>query len=301
MRNVMRTILGCFLLLGAPTLASAAVVNLAPNPVFDHDLAGWSSHPELSVSWATADELAGVGSAEVTNLDPLKGSWALLSDCVTVPPGEWLAFGGAVKAVGGDDGGNGSVRLELFANPDCTGLTEGTTGDLRLYFGRSTWGPAQGTTKAPAWAHSARLAFWVATWQEAPTSVHLDNAFLIAGRTCAETASTLCLANQRFRVNAEWRIPDGTRGVGRVGRLTADSGYLWFFDPGNVEMMVKVLDACGAFDRFWVFTAGLTNVRVDLTVTDTFTGEKWQRVNQLGVPFAPIQDASAFATCPPPS
>ena len=26
--------------------------------------------------------------------------------------------------------------------------------------------------------------------------------------------------------------------------LTSDSGYFWFFDADNIELVVKVLDAC---------------------------------------------------------
>lgn len=54
-------------------------------------------------------------------------------------------------------------------------------------------------------------------------------------------------------------------------QLTGDTGYFWFFNASNVELVVKVLDACH-FGRFWVFAGGLTNVDVDLTVTDTATG-----------------------------
>ena len=80
--------------------------------------------------------------------------------------------------------------------------------------------------------------------------------------------------------------------------LTDDTGYLWFFNPDNVEVVVKVLDACEPFGRFWVFAGGLTNVEVDLTVTDSTTGQTNTYHNNLNEPFAPIQDTDAFATCP---
>lgn len=34
-------------------------------------------------------------------------------------------------------------------------------------------------------------------------------------------------------------------------------GYFWFFEEDNVEVVLKVLDACSFTDRFWVFAAGL--------------------------------------------
>jgi ribulose-5-phosphate 4-epimerase/fuculose-1-phosphate aldolase len=50
--------------------------------------------------------------------------------------------------------------------------------------------------------------------------------------------------------------------------------------------------------RHWVFAAGLTNVEVTLRVVDTFAGSVKTYVNPLGTAYQPIQDTSAFATCP---
>jgi hypothetical protein len=50
-------------------------------------------------------------------------------------------------------------------------------------------------------------------------------------------------------------------------------------------------------NRFWFFAAGLTNVQVAITVTDTQTGATREYDNKLGAPFAPVQDTSAFP-CP---
>ncbi|MEM8995385.1 MAG: hypothetical protein AAGF23_11400, partial [Acidobacteriota bacterium] len=97
---------------------------------------------------------------------------------------------------------------------------------------------------------------------------------------------------------------DGAAGPGQVGAAAAvpflrDTGLFWFFDPGNVELIVKVLDACGEpYDRFWVFAGGLTNVGVRLQVTDTVTGDVRIYQNTLGQRFQPIQDTDAFETCP---
>jgi len=82
--------------------------------------------------------------------------------------------------------------------------------------------------------------------------------------------------------------------------LTSDSGYFWFFNPANIEVVVKVLRACSqAAPRYWVFAAGLTNVEVTLQVTDTQAGGSPKTyLNPLNTPFQPIQDTDAFATCP---
>ncbi|MEM7354654.1 MAG: carboxypeptidase regulatory-like domain-containing protein, partial [Acidobacteriota bacterium] len=116
--------------------------------------------------------------------------------------------------------------------------------------------------------------------------------------TCFPSSTALCLNDDRFQVEVRWRDFIGQSGDGQGFELTNDTGYFYFFDPLNVELVVKVLDGCfDPFDAFWVFAGGLTDVEVDLTVTDTVTGEVRTYSNALGTAFAPIQDLGAFATC----
>lgn len=130
---------------------------------------------------------------------------------------------------------------------------------------------------------------------------NLNGGVGIAGQdspsACSAGDTTLCLNSNRFRAEATWKTPDGKTGVGHAVRLTADSGYFWFFNSDNAEMIVKSLNACSAFNSQWVFSSGLTNVQVTLKVTDTQTGKTRTYTNPLGAPFQPIQDTSAFA-CP---
>ena len=122
----------------------------------------------------------------------------------------------------------------------------------------------------------------------------------IAKAECIPTTTALCLgAGGRFQVEASWRIPGGDEGHGVAIPFREDTGLFWFFDSSNVEVIVKVLDACAEpFDRFWVFASGLTNVEVQLRVTDTATGEVRVYDNPQGQRFQPIQDTQAFDTCP---
>lgn len=47
--------------------------------------------------------------------------------------------------------------------------------------------------------------------------------------------------------------PQGLSGFGRPVPLTADTGYFWFFNPANVESIVKVLDGRPVNGKFWAF------------------------------------------------
>ena len=119
-----------------------------------------------------------------------------------------------------------------------------------------------------------------------------------------EDANVLCLNEGRFEVTVDWATSDGGSGMGFAGDdLTDDTGYFWFFDPDNVEMVVKVLNSCElpaevSGGHFWVFAGGLTNVEVEMLVRDTENGQGRLYRNPQSTPFQPIQDTQAFATCP---
>jgi Fibronectin type III domain len=116
--------------------------------------------------------------------------------------------------------------------------------------------------------------------------------------TCVPDAETLCLNGGRFKLRAHWQTSQGSQGTAQTRGLTADTGTFWFFDPANVEMVVKVLNGCALNGRYWVFAGGLTNVRVIWTVTDTLLGGVKAYENPRGTAFQPLQDTGAFFTCP---
>jgi hypothetical protein len=117
---------------------------------------------------------------------------------------------------------------------------------------------------------------------------------------CHEDDGTLCVNGARFSVSADWTKPDGTTGSGHAVKLTDDSGYFWFFDAANIELVVKVLNGCAIGDgAYWVFAAGLTNVQVVLNVKDEKTGLVYTNTNPQGVAYEPVQDTAAFPnSCP---
>jgi plastocyanin len=117
---------------------------------------------------------------------------------------------------------------------------------------------------------------------------------------CSESDTILCL-DGRFQVEARWQSAFGAAGSAHAVSLTRNSGYFWFFEPSNVEVIVKRLDACAIGRGQWFFAAGLTDVGVELRLTDTFTGEVKTYSSASGTPFPPIQDLAAFAFCPTPT
>lgn len=118
---------------------------------------------------------------------------------------------------------------------------------------------------------------------------------------CYENDTTLCLLDDRYEVTAQWLTTDD-RGVARVARpRTTDSGLIYFFDPNNWEMLVKVLDGCHFNQHHWVFAASATDVGFDLTVRDTSEPEGMvKRYTKMpGEPARAITDTGAFPHCTP--
>lgn len=94
------------------------------------------------------------------------------------------------------------------------------------------------------------------------------------GSPCEPDAGTLCLLDDRFRVEAEWRDPrSGDTGLAgaapELGVAPGTTGAFWFFRPSNLELLVKMLDAREITDTFWVFFGALSDVEYWITVTDT--------------------------------
>jgi ELWxxDGT repeat protein len=110
---------------------------------------------------------------------------------------------------------------------------------------------------------------------------------------CQASSSRLCLNGGRFQVEVTWKAANGLTGAGRAAALTGDTGTFWFFDPANVELVVKVLDGRPLNGHFWVFYGALSNVEYTLTVTDTQTGVSRRYLNLSGR-MASVGDTRAF-------
>jgi plastocyanin len=118
---------------------------------------------------------------------------------------------------------------------------------------------------------------------------------------CVPTSTALCLNNGRFQVEVSWRTADQSGDATAVPLSFApDSGLFYFFGQSNIEMLVKVLNACvpALGNKYWVFYAATTNVEFTMAVVDTDSGKTQVYFNPLGTAAAPVQDTHAFATCP---
>ncbi|HEX3556501.1 MAG TPA: right-handed parallel beta-helix repeat-containing protein [Thermoanaerobaculia bacterium] len=109
--------------------------------------------------------------------------------------------------------------------------------------------------------------------------------------TCT-AGPVLCLAGNRFRAQVTWKAGN-LGGAAQAVSLSGDTGYFYFIDPANVELMVKVLDGRPLNGSFWVFFGALSNLEYTLTVTDTVTGAVKTYSNPSGQ-FASVGDTTAF-------
>jgi len=109
---------------------------------------------------------------------------------------------------------------------------------------------------------------------------------------------SLCLHGNAYEVVATWTRANGNTGAGHPVALGDESGYFWFFEPGNVEVVVKVLNGCPVNGHTWIFAAGMTNLAVSVTVRDLAAGESRTYSSPAGPAFVPIIDTTAFSACP---
>lgn len=228
--------------------------------VFDNNGAGGSPGTFLGSVAATANNIPAVGNSDFYNVS-LAGSGIVLPDS-SVYVG--VRYNSSSHFVCGDRSAGTPVRA-VYNSPDGFSWMNSTTAFSGS--GPNAWG------------------------------IRVDPS-VVGVASCTPTSEALCLNNGRFRVTATFETPSSTSGNARAVKLTDETGYFWFFNSSNVEVVAKVLDGCGFNNSYWFFAGGLTNVRTVLTVTDTATGTVRTYVNPQGTAFQPIQDTSAFSTCP---
>jgi hypothetical protein len=281
-------------LFGAP----AAAQNLVQNGRFHSDLAGWANLASSTMVHSHVDSRGypGSGSLEFTNQVAQASTATTAHQCIAVGPGTHEIRVRAAIPAGQARSGFVGFEYFPFAGPSCggsfleygSGPTAGTAG---------SWLTLQKAVTLPPGTASVRLRLNVGKTQAGgELRAHFDDVYL--GKTCTTGVGRLCLDDQRFAVDVRWQTPDGKQSFGIPVPFTGEAGYFWFFAPGNVELVVKEADACAYNQRRWIFISGLTNVKVDIVVTDFETNTVKVYNSPQGHDFVPVLDTGAFATCP---
>ena len=173
------------------------------------------------------------------------------------------------------------------------------TGSLAVYAGGGG-GVLQSTDKGVTWAGSQiglpasssvqSLAVGIPFGSTVYAGIQGSGVF---ASDCISGADALCLNQGRFRATVSWTPASGGSELATAFPITTNSGAFWFFDPVNLEIVVKVLDGRSVNGKFWVIYGSLTDVAFTLTVADTQTGAVRTYVNPQGQ-LASVADTSAF-------
>jgi len=319
-----RMLFGGLLLASLAAGAGASVGELVRDPHFDfqdqaRDWVHYASVWSGGSGWSDVD--AGnypggfaSGSLTVVTLgrSPLHNSYL----CLPVVGGAEYRLSAEILAPWADPAWPVSLWLSARTDENCWGALPDSDPlpSFRIESGSSTWRAFESEPfTMPSGARSVLVTFEVrffATLYGA-NQAYLDNLSLV-GEIPSDVPAHLYVGGPedpiatggklgRFAIGATWRAYDGSTGVALPQRLTADSGNFYFFAPANVELTVKVLDACVEEfgQRFWVFIAGMTDVEVEIVVRDLWLGTTQTYFNPLGRPFVTITDHESFPCWPP--
>jgi hypothetical protein len=291
-------------LCAALVAAAAPGQNLVVNGSFDTDLTGWTPDGGNTViAWSAldADGAASSGSARLANpaVDTLPSN---LGQCIEVAPAASVSLSARYLLEGGGFG-YAMMNALQFLTTDCSGTPFFLPGARQDGQTVGAWGELSSQPTLDSGFRSIRFTLAVVGNGR---SAHFDDVAVEESGggplgECHPSATTLCLVGDRYEVRATWRTA-GDSGDGRAVELNdgpaSGTGYFWFFDATNVEVVVKVLDACvPPFDRVWIFAGGLTDQEVELRVTDTQTGAFWTHLNSLGEVWGTVADTQALDVC----
>ena len=107
-------------------------------------------------------------------------------------------------------------------------------------------------------------------------------------------ATSMLLNNDRFEVSVNWRnYNNGQTGPGTAIKLTSDSGYFFFFNAANIELVIKVLDGRSVNGYFWVMYGALSDVEYNIMIRDMYTGASKDYYNPAHN-LASVSDVTAF-------
>ncbi len=131
-------------------------------------------------------------------------------------------------------------------------------------------------------------------------SLGADDGNRIRQAACPSQSAYL---HDRFQVTVRWNrqrpgLP-ADMGDGHGVQITNNTAWFYFDRPDNPQLLVKIINGCGLPNHsWWVFSGGVTNQEVYITVEDKQAGVSTTYHNPAGVPYRTILDTDAFATCP---
>jgi hypothetical protein len=109
-------------------------------------------------------------------------------------------------------------------------------------------------------------------------------------------AAVLNLSSNRFQVWVNWKnYNNQATGTGTAIPLTDETGYFWFFNSSNVELIIKILNGQPINGCFWVMYGALSDVEYTISILDTQTGKVKTYFNPAHT-LASYADIYAFGT-----
>lgn len=97
---------------------------------------------------------------------------------------------------------------------------------------------------------------------------------------CRPTVAPLTLEGN-IKVSLCYQAPNGDMDDASAVYRSDNSGLLYFFEPDNAEVFVKVLDGCGINRHRWVYVAPLTDVAFNMYINDG-RNPTWTYFNKAG-------------------
>ena len=150
----------------------------------------------------------------------------------------------------------------------------------------------------PAGEYEVRFFEWPVELspQQPRPRLHRRTLTVYDSDRCVPSDTALCLQDERFRVEVDWKDFQGHAGKGHPIPLAGrdDSGLFWFFRNENVELTAKVLNGCNLGGHWWVFLSSGSTVEYTVKVTDTLTGSTKTYANDRGESAPLVADTAAF-------
>ena len=198
---------------------------------------------------------------------------------------------------GGDDDGDDGVSA-----PDLV-VQSPSVSDTSLTAGQSFTFRATVRNRGDARSASTTLRYYrssnstIGTSEENVDSVGSfaveASEVLPATSGCTPTTTALQF-DGGYKVSMCYGTPDGKVGQAKSGVWqSGEAGLLWFFNRGNAEVLVKVLNGCSNNGYRWAYVAPVTTLEFNLWVTGP-NGRRWTHSNRQGVTASTKSSTTAF-------